>query len=46
MSTIFLNFIAFFYKFILYSISIYNSHSLLQYIDVFLFHFILWCKCK
>ena len=41
MSTIFLNFIAFFYKFILYSISIYNSHSLLQYIDVFLFHFIL-----
>ena len=46
MSTIFLNFIAFFYKFILYSISIYNFHSLLQYIDVFLFHFILWCKCK
>ena len=41
MSTIFLNFIAFFYKFILYSISIYNFHSLLQYIDVFLFHFIL-----
>ena len=46
MSTIFLNFIAFFYKFILYSISIYNSHSLLQYIDVILFHFILYCKCK
>ena len=46
MSTIFLNFIAFFYKFILYSISIYNSHSLLQYIDVFLFRLILWCKCK
>ena len=46
MSTIFLNFIAFFYNFILYSISIYNSHPLLQYIDVFLFHFILWCKCK
>ena len=29
------------HKFILYSISIYNFHSLLQYIDVFLFHFIL-----